>query len=276
MCGKVTAPEATGISRESSNANRNDNDDEDQTFRIIGGTTAKIGSSPWIARIWWTSKRSHFCGGALINRYWVITGAHCITEYSVTKADIKIRLGDHDIYSTEENERLLGVQHIKVHNDFIAKDYDSDIALIKLDQPVEEFNDYLRPLCLPSKAMARALLVSGKKGKVAGWGSLFEGDNAPYPRFLKEISVPVVGYRKCNASTRYLVTENMFCAGYKKKTADACQGDSGGPFSMEHEGRWYQLGIVSWGEGCGRQGNYGVYTRVVKFLKWIKQYINTH
>ena len=235
-----------------------------------------MGSSPWIARIWLTKDRKHFCGGTLINRFWVITGAHCITEYSVTKADIKIRLGDHDIYSTEENERLIGVQHIKVHQNFVADDYDSDIALIKLDEPVEEFTDYLRPVCLPSKALARALLVSGRKGTVAGWGRLVEGDSSPYPRFLKEITVPVVGQRKCKASTRYLVTDNMFCAGYKKKTADACRGDSGGPFSIEHEGRWYQLGIVSWGEGCARQGNYGFYTRLIKFLKWMNQYIEEH
>ncbi|XP_038067564.1 low-density lipoprotein receptor-related protein 4-like [Patiria miniata] len=262
VCGKVTSLEA--LSAEEGN----------RTFRITGGTTAKRGSSPWIARFWFNEGRTHYCGGTLLNRYWVLTGAHCITEHSVSKEDIRIRLGDHDSYSTEESEQLIGVQHIKVHDEFVDSDYDIDLALVKLAKPVGQFSDYLRPLCLPSKALARQLLKAGAMGKVAGWGRLVEG--GPYPRYLTEVDVPVVGQQKCIKSTKYLVTDNMFCAGYKKKKGDACRGDSGGPLAMEHEGRWYQLGIVSWGEGCGRPGKYGFYTRLVKFLRWINQYMQDH
>ncbi|XP_022109029.1 low-density lipoprotein receptor-related protein 4-like [Acanthaster planci] len=271
VCGTVTSPEALGLSEVGSEGAE---EEEDRTFRIVGGTTAKRGSSPWIVRLWVNEDRTHFCGGALLNRYWVLTGAHCITEYSLGREDIKIRLGDHDSYSDEGSERLVGVQHIKVHDEFVDSDYDGDLALVKLAEPVERFTDYLRPLCLPSKALARELLKPGRKGKVAGWGRLVEG--GPFPRYLTEVDVPIVGQQKCIRSTTYLVTERMFCAGYKKKKGDACRGDSGGPFSIEHEGRWYQLGIVSWGEGCGREGKYGFYTRLVKFLQWINQYMEEH
>ena len=63
----------------------------------------------------------------------------------------------------------------------------------------------------------------------------------------------------------------MICAGYKQGGKDACQGDSGGPFICEGQNKEAILtGIVSWGIGCARANNYGVYARVTKILDWIK------
>lgn len=34
-------------------------------------------------------------------------------------------------------------------------------------------------------------------------------------------------------------------------------------------GKWTQVGIVSWGIGCGKGQYPGVYTRVTYFMNWI-------
>lgn len=37
--------------------------------------------------------------------------------------------------------------------------------------------------------------------------------------------------------------------------------------------RWYQVGIVSWGEGCDRNGKYGFYTHTFRMKKWMQKTI---
>lgn len=39
------------------------------------------------------------------------------------------------------------------------------------------------------------------------------------------------------------------------------------------DGLWYQIGIVSWGVGCGRPNLPGVYTNVSQHYNWIESMV---
>ncbi|XP_029805336.1 testisin-like [Suricata suricatta] len=97
----------------------------------------------------------------------------------------------------------------------------------------------------------------------------------PAPYILQEVQVGIINTTMCN----YLYTQpvfrhdiwgDMMCAGDSQGGKDACFGDSGGPLACEKRGLWIQVGIVSWGSGCGRPNRPGVYTNVSRHFGWIR------
>jgi secreted trypsin-like serine protease len=86
---------------------------------------------------------------------------------------------------------------------------------------------------------------------VTGWGSLaFHGPDA---KELLQVSVPIINNTGCVKSVMY--HDRQVCAGYEQGSKDSCQGDSGGPLVVQNNnGIFEQVGIVSFGEGCGWKG----------------------
>ena len=57
--------------------------------RIVGGSVASVNSWPWQVMLMDKTGRQ-FCGGSLIERYWIVTAAHCVD--GKLSSDIRIRL----------------------------------------------------------------------------------------------------------------------------------------------------------------------------------------
>ncbi|XP_041822567.1 prothrombin [Chelmon rostratus] len=255
--------------------------------RIVLGDDADVASAPWQVMLYKRSPQELLCGASLISDEWILTAAHCILyppwNKNFTTNDILVRLGKHDRAKFERTtEKIVAIDQIIVHPKYNWREnLNRDIALLHMRRPVT-FTDQIHPVCLPTRKVTRMLMTEGFKGRVTGWGNLKETWNPAarnLPAVLQQIHLPIVDQDTCRSSTSVKITDNMFCAGYKpedSKRGDACEGDSGGPFVMKYpaENRWYQIGIVSWGEGCDRDGKYGFYTHLFRMGRWMRKVID--
>ncbi|XP_031614884.2 coagulation factor X isoform X2 [Oreochromis aureus] len=229
--------------------------------RIVGGSLERRGGSPWQVLIH-RSDGFGFCGGTLVSDRWVVSAAHCFEE----SAD-HVTIGDYDKQRPDPGEQQIKIQKVIVHPHFHAFTFDSDLALLYLAWPVQRGPTAV-PACLPDTHLSKYLLKEDNHGVVTGWGATeYLGRSS---RFLRKVTLPVVGYKDCISTTEQVITDNMFCAGYLEASKDACSGDSGGPFVVNYRGTWFLTGVVSWGEKCAARGKYGVYTRLGNFLNWIR------
>ncbi|KAJ8724504.1 hypothetical protein PYW08_015978 [Mythimna loreyi] len=230
--------------------------------RVVGGGESDVNAFPWLGRLIY--EKSFGCASSLINDKFVITAAHCVKGFMWFL--YRVKFGEHNRCpsTVAETRRVVKI----IAQSFSLDDLSNDIALLKLNKPVE-YNHAVRPVCLPKNDDSA---YTGRTAIVAGWGAMNE--TGKWSCTVLEAELPVLSNEACR-STNYnasKIKDVMMCAGFPETAhKDACTGDSGGPLIAENEEHMYDLiGVVSWGYGCARKGYPGVYTRVTKYLGWIK------
>ncbi|GBL87547.1 Proclotting enzyme [Araneus ventricosus] len=248
------------------------------TFRrIVGGQESVIGAWPWMALIYYIrrNRKTAECGGALITTKHIITAAHCIVSSrrgnTMSPRQLLVRLGDHDIESDSEGATPVdfAVRSVIKFDGFDLRTFQNDIAILLLSSSVQ-FGRNIAPICLPFNVFKEDL--SNRNAFTAGWGTISYG--GPASSKLREVQLRIWENPQCKVVFRREVpiTGANVCAGDGDK--DACRGDSGGPLMLAHtDGRFYLIGIVSFGKKCAEPGVPGVYARTSHFLDWIEQQV---
>lgn len=282
---------------------------EDEGSRVVRGTPAQPGSAPWQIQVYFKVpmtrqeieasirsaaseperqalrtmedwERDHLCGGALIDKEWALSAAHCFVvdnrETLVKLRNMGVRLGNIDLKAATP----MRIDRIIVHGDYRRFGHKQhDIALLHLvpDRATRpEIADAAAPVRLIGARM-RAL-SPGDDLKVTGWGHVSErkagatrsitGDAMRSSPVLLEGRLELRDMDECRKVPDYQKTINpgVLCVGYGTSAQqDSCQGDSGGPLTRQR----ILVGLVSTGVGCGRKGVPALYTNVAHYADWI-------
>ncbi|XP_066247805.1 trypsin-7-like [Euwallacea similis] len=229
-------------------------------LRIIGGSPANIEDYPYQVLLMIDDLPN--CGGSIIQENFVLTAAHCI--YDVDPHHLTIRAGSANRTTGGQVVRITSVYY---PDSFNIDTYDYDVAILKLETPLV-LNEQVGTINLPSPDYD---IEQGEIAIATGWGQT-DPDDSTLPVILQKVELPEIVTQTCRNYYGSLITNRMFCAGYKEGGKDTCSGDSGGPLTANG----YQLGITSWGsDRCAQSGSPGVFTKVAYFREYIDDILNS-
>lgn len=198
-----------------------------EAHRIVGGHEVNIETYPWQASI--LNGDGHFCGGAIIDKYRILTAAHCVQGFIIVDYDmfIRVRVGSSNRTS---GGMLCKVKKVILHEEYQKPTlFDNDIAILVLKLRLQ-YSPAIQPVSLPP---LDADLPDNSTVFVSGWGYTNREDEKDIPIILNAVSVPIVDRDVCHKTYKNLtiaeelnvrVTNNMICAGlFGVGGKDSCQ-----------------------------------------------------
>nr|AID60295.1 easter-11 [Nilaparvata lugens]APA33881.1 seminal fluid protein [Nilaparvata lugens] len=264
--------------------------------RVFGGENAVLGELPWVVQIIMflgfpiVDSRMR-CGGAIINKKFVLTVAHCKPS---GKLSGKIKAGDlnRDYDPDCDSNNLCApvvqeydIEEFIVHPEHINPELGKDIALVKIRDEFQ-FNDFVAPICLEYGDMVLED-HTGKDAIFAGWGkfridpvtSMLES-----PAVLQKITLPIRDENECNVSLSNITNpavrdlqqvETLICAG-GFPDQHIYHGDSGGSLAVlqvvgDDIPRYFAVGLCSltFPDVPRDTPVADIFTRVSYYLRWI-------
>eukprot|EP00116_Pleurobrachia_bachei_P008497 sb/3468759/ len=180
--------------------------------RIIGGDISERGVLPYIVNLDVIAGASRYiCGGSILHKRWIITAAHCVvsdiefdpeectncvlTSTLFHPSQVEAFAGDLRLRDYDEGEQSSKAQMIIVHPEYDSNSLENDVALIRLQYPLE-YSTYVQNI-----ELGENIPPTGSPVTCGGWGIMEQGSVSYY---LRQITYDTVSQTNC--ATRWGVS----------------------------------------------------------------------
>ncbi|XP_031626847.1 uncharacterized protein LOC116343091 [Contarinia nasturtii] len=233
------------------------------TTRILGGGDAKRGQFPYQVSIRY--KNNHYCGGSIINNWFILTAAHCTQGDKSYPDNIKVVVGARELKS---GGTWLSIEKITNFPNYSPTIFQNDISLLRTAQEIH-FTVLIQPIALPTSN----LMIDGASVVVSGWGftkmpdTILDTESKP-SNILQFTKLKVLDIYKCIDKFKGKVKVSHICT-QSSMNEGVCTGDKGGPLVDVNDPKTL-VGIILSSAPCGTKDP-EIFTRVYAFIAWIKQ-----
>jgi len=217
--------------------------------RVVGGELSKLGDFSASVAVE-TPTKWLYCGATLLSAKCALSAAHC----DVAPGD-RVIAGLLDVRKPGGRLPLAEVRTDELYQGDPSKGHDWSVLV--LQEPATTLGAGFVWGTMP--LVPAGWTGPGEPAWAVGWGLTEEGGAATSP-LQRKVQVPILSDAACLKAGG---DATALCAGIMPAGGkDTCQGDSGGGLFVRVGVAWAQAGITSWGRGCGRPNEPGVYSDV--------------
>ena len=244
----------------------------------------------------------YVCGASLIEPGVLLTSANCVSDDDVLIDTLTVRCGEWDTENEDEpnpfQER--NVEKIVKHPDYDDNNQKNgfDFALVFTSNNFTLVENHIMTMRVPKSRWG----IDHSSCVATGWG---QGRSGEYQTVLREVDLTIVDRDACQESFQQLALNNdreaqntttrpeselynSFLCASEKAGQEMCmgKGNYGSPLVCPLTDWWseayrkkfpyWQVGIVSWENGCNDNNVPGVYADVSKATCWIDQEPTCH
>ena len=166
-----------------------------------------------------TLKWKHYCGGAVISKFVIVTASHCFYGRDNFKTHTKIRVGDQNFTDVNDNifAETYDILTIVKHPEYRKGRSRNDLAIVFTDREIK-FNVKVNSIDLPTVINPVIDGSTNQTAKFSGWG-WFNGSQIP-SKALRATNFTIFTGEYCEQQFVHNKIRNhlenttiMFCAG---------------------------------------------------------------